>query len=207
MSLNVKNRIVQKGEELFKKFGVRSVTMDDIARQLGISKKTIYQFFPDKDALVRAVMHYNLDKHHEDIEQCCGQGAANAVEELLNVIDRMVGILREYNPTMIYDLQKYFPKIWLMFKEFRDSFVLNKIRENLIRGINEGLYRSDFDMDIIAIMRLWQTDMCFNADIYPPSKFNLLKVMEQTTDHYLHGLVTLKGHKLINKYKNLKEDE
>lgn len=205
--VEMQDRILHKGDEMFRKLGIRSVTMDDIAKQLGISKKTLYQFYPDKEELVFAVTKLNLDKHVGAMDHICGPASMNAVEELLNVNNCITFMIQSYNPIMFYDLQKYHPKSWLLFKEFRNTYILSKITSNFERGIAEGLYRHDLDMDILSIMRLEQIDMGFNYDIYPPTKFHFPKVTQHITEHFLYGLVTLKGHKLINKYKNIKEDE
>jgi AcrR family transcriptional regulator len=180
--------------------------MDDISRQLGISKKTLYQHYPDKNELVLAVIMLNVTGHKDALESICGT-ASNAVEELLRVVKQMAGMMQGINPGMFYDLQKYHPTVWTQFSEFKEKFALEKIIENLTRGINEGLYRSDFNVEIIAKMRLTQIDQCLTGELFPESKFSMQKIMEQLTDHFMHGVLTLKGHKLLNKYKNLKEEE
>lgn len=206
-ALEIQERIVFKSDELFRKYGIRGVTMDDIARQIGVSKKTIYQFFPDKDELIMAVTRFNLDANENEVKCCSGMEADNAVDEMIKAIDSLTNMMQGYNPVMFYDLQKYHPKAWQLFADFKNTFLFNTILANLERGIREGLYRNDFDLEIVALMRLEQIDMVFRLEVFPPARYQITKVMAQLTEHFLYGVVTLKGHKLVNNYRNLKEEE
>lgn len=200
--MELQERILNKGDELFRRYGIRSITMDDIAKQLGVSKKTIYQHYPDKDELVIAVTKLNISRHFDEVENCCGPAAHDAISELLAVNSSVGEMIRSFNPIMFYDLQKYHPKGWIEFREFRNKYVLNKIVDNMNRGIEEGLYREDINIEILSRMRLEQVDMTFNYEIYPPTDFQFGKVMEELTIHFLRGLVNENGMKLINQYKN-----
>ncbi len=200
--MELQERILNKGDELFRRYGIRSITMDDIAKQLGVSKKTIYQHYPDKDELVIAVTKLNISRHFDEVENCCGPAAHDAISELLAVNSSVGEMIRSFNPIMFYDLQKYHPKGWIEFREFRNKYVLNKIVDNMNRGIREGVYRDDINIEILSRMRLEQVDMTFNYEIYPPTDFQFNVVMEELTVHFLRGLVNEKGMKLINQYKN-----
>ncbi len=200
--MELQERILLKGDELFRRFGIRSITMDDIAKQLGVSKKTIYQHYPDKDELVIAMTKLNISRHFNEVEKCCGPASINAIAEMFAVNNSVGEMIRSFNPIMFYDLQKYHPKAWLAFREFRNKYVLAKIVENVHRGIEEGYYRADVDIEILSRMRIEQVDMTFNYDIYPPTEFQFHKVMEELTFHFLYGLVNQKGYELINQYKN-----
>ncbi len=204
--LEIQERILHKANEMFCKYGIRSVTMDDISKAIGVSKKTVYQFYPDKDELVTATMELNLGRHETAMLGCRGKASANAVQELLAINDMVAHMMQSYNPIMFYDLQKYFPKVWNRYREFRDNKILNSIKDNMNRGISEGLYRTDFDQEIVALMHLADIDNCFNYEIFPPNQFSFVKVMQNLTEVFLYGMVSLKGYKLINKYKNINED-
>lgn len=200
--MELQERILLKGDELFRRFGIRSITMDDIAKQLGVSKKTIYLHYPDKDELVIAITKLNISRHFNEVEKCCGPASINAIAEMFAVNNSVGEMIRSFNPIMFYDLQKYHPKAWLAFREFRNLYVLAKIVENIHRGITEGYYRTDLNIEILSRMRIEQVDMTFNYDIYPPTIFQFDKVMEELTFHFLYGLVNQKGFELINQYKN-----
>ncbi len=191
---------------MFRRHGIRSITMDDIAKQLGVSKKTIYQHFPDKEELVVEIVKLNITRHMDHMEMCCGTSAKDAIDELLQVTDQVSRMIQSYNPIMFYDLQKYHPNAWIKFRQFRDHELLTKIKENLLRGISEGLYRENLNIDIISKMRLEQVDMSFDYNVFPSTEYRFDVVMVSLTEHFLYGLLSLKGHKLINQYKNIKED-
>ena len=195
----MKERIQQKSRELFMRYGFRSVTMDEIAGQTGISKKTLYQFFEDKDALVEAVMRSELDYMQT---QCTKQmkEAENAIEEIFLDMDAMEVVMDAMNPQIVFDLEKFYPKTFEKFKKHKNNFLLDVIKKNLERGIEEEVYRNDFDVDIIARFRLESAFLIFNPELFPHIKYSLNKVSTEIYYHYLHGIATPKGKKLIDKY-------
>jgi len=195
----MKERIQQKARELFMRYGFRSVTMDEIAGQTGISKKTLYQFFEDKDALVEAVMRSELDYMQT---QCTKQmkEAENAIEEIFLDMDAMEIVMDAMNPQIVFDLEKFYPKTFEKFKKHKKNFLLDVIKKNLERGIEEEVYRNDFDVDIIARFRLESAFLIFNPELFPHIKYSLNKVSTEIYYHYLHGIATPKGKKLIDKY-------
>lgn len=195
----MKERIQQKARELFMRYGFRSVTMDEIAGQMGISKKTLYQFYEDKDALVEAVMQAEIAYMQE---QCKKQQheAENAIDEVFRDMDSIEPVMDALNPQIIFDLEKFYPKTFEKFRKHKHTFLLDIIKKNLQRGIQEELYRSDIDVDIISRFRLESAFIAFHADIFPYTKYSLLKISTEIYYHYLHGIATSKGKKLVEKY-------
>lgn len=204
--METKQRILNAAFELFFRYGIKSVTMDDIAKHLSISKKTIYQFFRDKDEIVHTLM---LEKLEEDKKEftAISQASQNVVEEVFGFMRHMSTILGRINPNIFYDLQKYHPRTWELFHSFRNDFSLKQVEEALLRGIRDGLVRPDVDVKTLAVLRTEEIDMGFNPKIFPPDKFKMLDVQLALTEHFLYGVCTLKGHKLINKFKHVVEDE
>jgi hypothetical protein len=199
--LEVKDYIIQESDKLFCQYGFKSVTMDDIAKHLGMSKKTIYQHFKDKDELVNILIKDKLS-----VQDCnmglSAKNARDAVEEIFFAIDNMHGLLTGMNPKLFYDLQKYHPKAWLYFKNFREKKLGKVISENLERGIKEGFYRKEIKIDILTQMRLAQVDIIFNQhDHYTTNKYTIAQVMIELTEHFLQGICNQKGIEQINQYK------
>ncbi|WP_276479780.1 TetR/AcrR family transcriptional regulator [Paraflavitalea pollutisoli] len=195
-----KTRIRQKAEELFMKYGIRSVSMDDIANALGMSKKTIYQYFVDKDELVAAVVEADV----LDMQQDCtdiAHHAKDAVHEIFLTIDRVMVQLHHMNPMLIYDLEKFHFRAFQKFMDHKNKFLLQTIKANLDRGLAEGLYREDLPADMVARFRLESLMIPFNTDLFSPTKYTVADVSKEILELYVFGLVSPKGYKLIVKYK------
>ncbi|MEP7277724.1 MAG: TetR/AcrR family transcriptional regulator [Bacteroidota bacterium] len=195
-----KERIKQHAGDLFMKYGVRSVSMDDIANQLGMSKKTIYQYYADKDELVDAVIANEIN-HNEACCQTDINDSENAVHELFLAMDMVLEMFRSMNASVLYDLEKYHPAAFQKFLKHKNDYLYNVIRNNLVRGIREGLYRDDINIDIISRFRVEIVMIPFNPNFQAKVKHNLAEIEAEIILHYLFGLVNLKGHKLILKYK------
>jgi AcrR family transcriptional regulator len=198
--MEVQERIKQKADELFRRFGIRSVTMDEIASQLGMSKKTIYQYCEDKDQLVDAV---TIDEIQFSQDSCLKDraNATNAIEEVFNVMEFVEVMFRNMNPAMLYDLEKYHPSSYKRFLEHKNKFLYEMIKKNLERGIKEELYRPEINVEIMTQFRLESMMIGFNLHVFLPSKFNLAELQKEIIEHFLYGLATLRGYKLILKYK------
>lgn len=206
-----RERIQVKAYELFMRYGIRSVSMDEIAGQLGISKKTIYQYYADKDELVDAVVGLEVGDMQRDCTRC-GELARDAVHEIFLTLQQIIEQFRTLNPVVLYDLEKFHHSAFRKFMKYKNEFLLGVISNNLERGIREGLYRPDINVDIIARFRLESMMIGFNIDLFPPRKYNLVDVTSEIIEHYVYGLVTAKGHRMIEKYKkehikNLSSDE
>jgi len=199
--VEVKEYIVEEADKLFCQFGFKSVTMDDIAKHLGMSKKTIYQHFSDKNELVNILIEDKLYKQDCAMDFCASK-AENAVEEIFFALTNIHELLANMNPKLFYDLQKYHPKAWLFFKEFKEKNLGKCILLNLERGISEGFYRSEIQTDILAQMRLEQVDLLFSQHIqYTMNKYSLVQVMTEITEHFLYGVCNTNGLEKIKQYK------
>lgn len=198
--MEVKDRIRQKAHDLFMQYGVRSVTMDEIAAALGISKKTLYQFYADKDELVEAVVVDIIEFN----QNCCirdRQSAKDAIHEVFLAIEMMQEMFRDMNPSILYELQKYHSRAFEKFLQHKHTFMYKVFVENIERGIKEELFRSDVNIEVLVKIRLETIMLAFNQAIFPKSKYRLIDIETELTEHYLFGLSTVKGHKLIEKYK------
>jgi AcrR family transcriptional regulator len=198
--METKDRILVKSHEQFNRFGIRSVSMDDIAAALGMSKKTLYQHFADKEELVSAcfsqVMEHN--RHQCLIDQ---KRAENPIHEIFLAFDMTQEMFANMNPVVIYEMEKYHPAAFRKFQEFKYGFLYKVIVDNLQRGINEELYRADIDVDVIARYRIESVMLPFNAAAFPNNRTQLVHIEQQIFEHFIYGLATPKGQKLIQKYK------
>jgi TetR/AcrR family transcriptional regulator, cholesterol catabolism regulator len=197
-------RIILGAEELFLKAGIKSITMDDVAKHLGMSKKTIYQFFKDKNELVVALVNKKLKEDEDQMSAIMNQ-SSNVIEEMINMMKCSEEIFSRINPIVIHDLQKYHPDAWKQFQNFKSGVLVHTLEDLLTKGIKQGYIRPGIDVKIIAMMRVAQVEMGFNATVFPVAEFNTWKVQQQFMEHFNYGICTLKGYKLLNEYKNIHE--
>ena len=201
-----KERILKGVEELFFRHGIKSITMDDIAKHLGMSKKTIYLSFADKDEVIHSLMQAKLKEDEREFREVCEQ-SANFVEEVFGHMKKIGAIIGAANPNLFYDLQKFHPISWKLFREFKENCICRMLEESLEKGKKQGLIRPDVHVRIMARLRMEEIEMGFNAALFPPDKFKIVDVQLALIEHFLYGICTLKGHKLINKHKEVIEEE
>jgi AcrR family transcriptional regulator len=202
--MDVKERIMVKSEELFMQYGIRSVSMDDIANHLGMSKKTLYQYYADKDELVDAV----VDSHIKSIQKDClgsRQDAKDAIHEIFITMERIMVQFSNMNPMLLYDLEKFHFRSYQRFRDHKDKFLAQVIYENLQWGIEDELYRPDIDVDVLTKFRIESMMIPFNVAVFPPGKYNLGELSEKIIEHFVYGVATIKGHKLIQKYNQQRQ--
>jgi len=201
----MKEKILKGAEDLFFKYGIKNITMDEIARHLGMSKKTIYQYFKDKDEMVHSLIIQKIEEDKEIFAKTFEE-SENFVEEAFAMMKNLREILKNVNPILFHELHKFYPESWKVFDDFKSGFVLENIERCLKDGQKDGLVRDDINIKILSRMRLENLDMAFYGQAFPFDKFNMLDVQLAMTEHFLYGVCTLKGHKLINKYKNINEE-
>ena len=198
--MDIRERIRGKADEMFMQYGIRSVSMDDIATQLGMSKKTIYQYYADKDELVDAVINTELCKAQTDCLDC-KEKSKDAIEEMLLTMEQVHEQFQNMNPMVLFDMEKFHQSAYQKFLKHKHEFLYKVIKANIERGIKEELYRPEINIEVITRYRLESMLVPFNVFVFPPGKYSLAGVTQETMEHFLFGLTTLKGHKQILKYK------
>lgn len=201
----VEERIIEGAEELFLRGGIKSVTMDDIARHLGISKKTIYIYFKDKDELVVGLTKKKLKEDEAQMNDIINK-STNVIEEMINMLKCSEEIFSRINPIVIHDMQKYHPEAWKQFQNFKAEVVIRTLEELLTKGIKQGYIRPEIDVKVISRMRVSQVELGFNTTVFPVAEYNTWKVQQQFQEHFNYGVCTLEGYKLLNQYKNNKPE-
>lgn len=200
LNMETKNRIIHQVRDLFLRIGIRSVSMDDIAGQMGMSKKTLYQHFADKDELVEMVVDYETTRMQGEC-RACSTTAENAVEEIFKTMEMVLKHFRDMNPMVLFDLHKFHIKAFGKFMEYKNIFLLEIISNNLKRGVEEGFFRHDINIDILAKFRLESMMLAFNMEAFPPAKYNAAEVTVTMIENFLYGLATEAGFKRIEQYK------
>lgn len=195
-----KERILGKANELFNRFGFKRVTMDDIAIKTGMSKKTIYQLFANKDEIVEAVVEDHINKSMATCEENYAK-AENAVHEIFLNIDMLQDLMSEMNPVVLEDMEKFFPAVFTKFFYYKNNYIYKNVLKNLEKGIKEGFFREELNVDVITKFRVETLFTPFNQDVFPYGKYNLAEVEIETLELYLYGISTIEGRKLIKKYE------
>lgn len=192
------NNWLDRVEKLFIRYGIKSITMDDVAADLGISKKTLYQMVESKDALVINVLQHHISREKATCLDLA-RLAPNALEEIFIIMDSNSQEMAQMKHNIINDLQKYHREAWELIQTFHFDFVFKVIRDNLLRGREEGLYREDFDIDILAKLHLATAFSLFDPQIFPDGVYTRLELFKEYMLHYLHGIVSPKGLTYLKK--------
>ncbi len=202
MNEELKNILI-KVRELYTKYGIKSITMDDVARELAISKKTLYQYVTDKDDLVGKFVDNEIAMRKEEICKCFKVGY-NAIEELFAISSFMNKMMRNQNSATDYDLKKYYPVHYHKTINARRDGMYNYILANLNKGIKEGLYRDNMDKEVIAKLYLWRSENIHFDELFTVEEFTSVKLFVELLNYHVRGIATGKGINVLeNKIKEL----
>ncbi len=192
MTKQTEQEIISQVAQLYRRYGIKSVTMDDVSHKLGISKKTLYEYFSDKSALVSAVVDYLIDTKVSFFEMQ-KQGRENAVEELLFIFRYYLGIVKEFNPSLEFDLKKYYPQIYSRVKERKRQGIIENTLANLKRGKKEGYFRADLNEDLIARLYLLRIESLPESDLFTQEEIFSQELFEEMFFYHLYGVLSEKG--------------
>ncbi|KAF2520158.1 TetR/AcrR family transcriptional regulator [Flavobacterium salilacus subsp. salilacus] len=194
----MRETIVKKATEMFMSFGFKSVTMDDIANELGISKKTIYQHFCNKHDLVEASTLSVFETVSCGIDGIREMGK-NSIEEIFIIRSFMMQHLNNESASPFYQLQKFFPKIFSCLRAKQFEKMNGCMKENLQKGIDNGLYRDTINVDFISRIYFTGLTGIKDQDIFPATMFNVTDLTKQFLEYHLRGIVTAKGQAILEK--------
>jgi AcrR family transcriptional regulator len=197
--------ILSKISNYFLCHGFKKNTMDDLAKGLKISKKTLYKFANNRKDLILKCMQFIIDNEVFHINQIL-ELKLNAIEENFEIAKYFTFTLDHLNPSVQNDLKNYYPEAWELWLNHQKSFVLNVVADNIERGKKEGLYKQDVKSEIIAPMYMYKTELIFNNDIFPKDKIGFLDVFITYLTYHIRGLASQKGIEIYNNlnFNNLK---
>ncbi len=199
--MDIREEIIKRAEQLFMRVGVKSVTMDDISRELGMSKKTLYQHFENKDQLIEEVVNTHIER-----EQSCTADitkvSKDALDEVKNMGVYLATTIEDVSQSTLFDLQKYYFKSWETLMKKQDAHIINSIMKNIQKGIEEGNYRPDLNAEFIAKVYAKSTYMIVDEMANPNSKFSRREMIRELHNYHIHAIATPKGLKLWKKYTN-----
>jgi AcrR family transcriptional regulator len=190
---NISSKIFEKARHLFYTIGVRNTTMDDLAKELGISKKTLNKEIENKADLVKFCVQYDLKKDEDSIYQISAN-TENAIEELLLIASHIYSELQTFHPTMMHDLVKFYPESWTLVENHRDIFAKKNITDNLKKGIQQGLYRKDINTEMVTMLQLHLSFLPLQVNI---KNFKPADVYLEILKYNFYAIATPKGIELF----------
>lgn len=194
-------KILEGSEHLFSRYGIKSITMDDVARELGMSKKTLYQYVSDKNDLVEKTLDFHLQRSKHTC-QLLVEDQGNPIDAMLALGDFFCQHMKETNPSLMFDLRKYHAGAWQKLDEYRLDTIALQIRDNLIKGIREGYYREDINVDVIPRLYLGMVDAVLESRYFPRDLYKFEDVVQQMLLYHIHGISTQKGKEYLTNKNN-----
>jgi len=198
--------ILEQVRRLYYRYGIKSVTMDDVAKHLSISKKTLYEYFTDKEDLVRHIVMLDYTNRHNFFQEIKSRNL-NAIEELFEVYRMINTMFRDYNASMEYDIHKYYPELFSQVRELRRKRMYNTMYNNMNKGKKEGLYRKELNSKIIARLLVFKVENMFDNDIFTMEELASVKVFNEVFVYHLQGILNENGRSFFEKnFARLKEE-
>lgn len=193
-------KIFSSAMELYRQYGLKTITMDDVARKAGISKKTLYQHFSNKNELVTEAVSWLKNS----VSEMCRINlleSENPIEAMVRIMAMFDEINRKTNPLLLFEMERFFPDC---FKKFRCSVMeedVERLKENLRDGVTQGYYREDINVDFLAVYRMELTMLAYHPNLMVRETRPMYEVANDISEHFLYGIMTSKGEKLYKKYK------
>jgi len=201
-----KIHIIQSVGKLYLRFGIRSVTMDDVAREFGVSKKTLYQFFTDKADLVAQVIDYYIKNPAFNLNDV---NNGNAIDSFFSLRAHIVNVLKYFNNNIEFDLKKLYPRLYQKVHLVKRERIFSSTVENIQKGIETGLFRSDLDVDLVAKLQVGRMLFTLNPEyeIFTEREVLSIEVFDKVMEYHMYAICTEKGIKYFTKQFNNIENE
>lgn len=187
-----KELIIKSSTDLFMKYGIKSISMDDISKELGMSKKTLYNYINNKDELVMEVVKSFTDAEKIFINDL-KETAQNAIEEMAKIGRYVIKNMRRIKPTLKFDLKKYYPKVWVNISKIHFPFIEQTIQENIRRGKTEGFYQTDTDEVIISKIYVAIAQSLVDPEIFPLEKYNRVEIYQSFFKYHMNSIMSTAG--------------
>lgn len=204
--MDYRERITEEAAILFMKYGIRAVTMDSIAHHLGMSKRTIYEHFADKEELLMSVIE-SMSAKQKDVFRKIMNEADNVIEALFAILRVASDHISKINPTYLMDLKKYHYRVYEMICQKGDIKNFEMTLAMLRRGVEEKIFRDDINLDIVNSGIHSVIDSTRDNEALSPEKYSPFEIIDNLLFNYLLGISTPRGRELINKYKEQKKNE
>ena len=186
------DNVLQKSAELIMKFGVKSNTMDDVAKHLGISKKTLYQHFSNKEDMILKCAKAKFEFFSSALAQI-KETSSDAIDELIQIDHFLIKNRIKRNPIVFNELQRYYPEIFTETYELHQSYVSNLVKSNIERGISEGLFRDDIEPNIIAALYAGRIEAVVQGQNELEEQYSFETIIQENLIYHIRGIATPQG--------------
>ncbi|WP_372944629.1 TetR/AcrR family transcriptional regulator [Muriicola sp.] len=193
----MRDKILDKATDMFLSLGFKSVTMDDLAHEMGMSKKTIYSHFDNKTKLVEACANSLFDQISQGIDAICSM-QKNPIEELYEIKKFAMKHLKDEKASPQFQLQKYFPRIHSAMRMKQFDLMQTCVVDNIKRGVELGIYRSNLNVNFIARIYFSGVTSIKDHTLFPEDEFPKTQLMDDYLEYHLRGIVTPEGRKTLN---------
>ncbi|MDG1780760.1 MAG: TetR/AcrR family transcriptional regulator [Flavobacteriales bacterium] len=194
-------KIISEAQAVFMRFGIKSVNMDDIARHLGISKKTLYKYVSDKADLVQKCFFMHCEMEEKQLSRISSMDM-NAIDESFETMHFIKDMIKDVHPSIMFDMEKYYPEVMKKTEDIRQKTVYANLKANLEKGIKEGLYREDLNPEIIAHIYVSSVEAIFHSQQFMTSQVSLSDLYLELFRYHIRGIASTKGREyLIEKIK------
>ena len=200
--MDLHKKMCARVSEMFLRFGIKSVSMDDISRDLGISKKTLYSLVQNKSALVSKILQGFMQEEHNQVA-IIAETAKDPIHELVLIAKHVIKMLKKISPTTMYDLRKYYREEWREMETARDAMIHANVKKNLLLGIREGLYRTDLDIELVTTLYLKMATYIIGEQILDVTKPKRISLYIEFVKYHIRGIATTRGMKVLQKYDHL----
>ncbi len=191
--MNSMDELIKKISEIFFRYGIKSVTMDDLASELGLSKKTLYLHFKDKEDLVGKVVRFMIDRQQCSIGAMVNDEEMNAIDQLFHMSRFITAHLQEVSPAVNYDIQKYYPNVWEELLSFKRQTLFEHIMENYHKGVREGLFLKDIRFEIIASVYVSRMEFYSGGVVQGLEKYSFGELFNTLFVYHIRGVANEKG--------------
>ncbi len=203
--LIMKEEILEKATDMFLNLGFKSVTMDDLANEMGISKKTIYTHYDNKTKLIEDSTFHLFCGVSKGIDYICSL-EKNPIEEIYEIKKFLMLHLKGEKSSPQYQLQKYYPKIHENIKQKQFEMMQDRVLDNIKRGMEQGIYRENLNIDFVSRIYFFGVTSIKDHNLFPKEKFTAESLMDNYLEYHLRGIVTPKGRKILNAIINSNQE-
>ncbi len=187
-------------EGLFFQFGIRGITMDDISRELGKSKKTLYKYFASKEELIRELLILRLGSDAKKIQEVI-DSPLNAIDKMFSISNEITSKMKQMNPSLMSDLKKHYRETWEIIEKYKNEFIFKMILDNIKQGQEEDIYRNDLDQNLVAMFYIGHIEALLIKDPINSEMIDFVHFHTEMLAYHLRGISNQNGMDILNAKK------